>query len=297
VVFSTQSPIASSLTRRWRIRSSSSRATASGQNATPCACTPAASAGGGASGAGHGDLGHPAAAVDRAGHPAVGDAVAVERALERAQLDPARAGRPVAARGHLLRAAPRGLFELRAGHDFIDQVPLHRPLALDAFFERAEVVGAVAAHLALVGEAREPAGAGQHREQRDLRQRHGGVAVVGHHDVRARQRQLVAAARARPVDHAHPGLARLGRGFLQRVARLVGELAEVHLEAVRGAPQHADVGPPRRRPAPWRTSAARRRPRDARSAGAARRRRARCPRRGRRSSASARSRAEGRRPR
>src|SRR6185369_16138253 len=54
--------------------------------------------------------------------------------------------------------------------------------------------------------------------------------------------QLVAAARAGPVDRGEPGLARARGGVLDRAARLVGELAEVHLPAVGGLAQHPDIG-------------------------------------------------------
>ena len=101
----------------------------------------------------------------------------------------------------------------------------------------------VAAHLALVGDAREPAGARQHRQQRQLGQRHGRVAVVGQHDVVGGQRQLVAAAGRRAADRrtdtSGPSCALASS---MRVARLVGELAEVDLVRVGGAGQHADVG-------------------------------------------------------
>ena len=69
----------------------------------------------------------------------------------------------------------------------------------------------VAAHLALVDHARQAAGARQHREQRHFRQRHGGGAVIGQHDVIGRQRQLIAAAGRGAVDdgdEALPGIFR-----------------------------------------------------------------------------------------
>ena len=83
-------------------------------------------------------------------------------------------------------------FELR--HHLVDQPPFDRLGAAHALLDRAEHIGAVAPHLALVGDAGEPAGAGQHREQRRLRQRHRRAAVVDQHDVVGGERQLVAAA-------------------------------------------------------------------------------------------------------
>ncbi len=100
----------------------------------------------------------------------------------------------------------------------------------------------IAAHLALVDHPRQPAGARQHRQQRHFRQRHGGGAVVGQHDVIGRQRQFIAAAGRGAVDdgdEALPGI--LGR-ILEAVAGLVGEFAEIDLVGVGGARQHADVG-------------------------------------------------------
>ena len=140
------------------------------------------------------------------------------------------------------RARVTAVFELRARHDLVDQPPIDRALALHAFLGGAEHIGMVAPHLALVGDAREPAGARQHREQRQLGQRHRRGAVVDQHDVIGRERQLIAAARRRAVDHADGleagGFARI----LDAVARLVGELAEVDLVRVGRARQHADVG-------------------------------------------------------
>ena len=115
--------------------------------------------------------------------------------LERRQRD-RRAARDVLLRGERLRARGDRLVPLRARHDVIDQAPVLRALALDALGGRAEHVGAVAAHLALVDEAREAAGAGQHGEQRRLGEADRGAAVVDEHRLVARERELVAAAGA-----------------------------------------------------------------------------------------------------
>ncbi len=189
----------------------------------------------------HGDLGQAAAAIDLTRHPAVGDPIPLERARQRRECDAARVGRPITASRQLGRQLTHALVQSRARHDLVDQVPLHRPLALDAFLERREVVGAVAADLALVRQPRQTAGTRQHGQQRNLGQRHGGVAVVGHHDPLAGQRQLVAAAGARPGHRGHPHLVGFPGGLFHRIASLVGELAEVHFPAVRGLTQHADV--------------------------------------------------------
>ncbi len=54
--------------------------------------------------------------------------------------------------------------------NLVDKPPIDRAPAAHAFLGGAKEIGAVAAHLALVGEAGEAAGAGQHREQRQLGQ-------------------------------------------------------------------------------------------------------------------------------
>ena len=115
-------------------------------------------------------------------------------------------------------------------------------LALDAFLDGAEEIGVVAAHLALVDDARQPAGARQHREQRHFRQRHRGGAVVGQDDVIGRQRQLIAAAGRGAVDDGDVALPGIFAGVLEPVAGLVGELAEIDLVGVGRAREHADIG-------------------------------------------------------
>ena len=88
-----------------------------------------------------------------------------------------------------------------------------RALAAHALGGGAEEVGVVAPHHALVDQPRQPAGAGQHGEQRQLGQRHRARAVVGQQDLVAGQRQLVAAAGGDAVDRADVALA----GMLGRV--------------------------------------------------------------------------------
>ena len=114
--------------------------------------------------------------------------------------------------------------------------------AADALLDGAEHVGAVAPHLALVGDARETAGAGQHGEQRRLRQRHRRAAVVHQHDVVGGERQLIAAAGGIAVDGANVDLLGILAGVFDGEPRFVGELAEVHLGAVRRLAEHADIG-------------------------------------------------------
>src|SRR5262249_6930347 len=61
--------------------------------------------------------------------------------------------------------------------------PVRGALPLDPLPRGAEHVGAIAAHLALVGDGGEPAGAGEHGKQRQLGQRDRRGTVVDQHDV------------------------------------------------------------------------------------------------------------------
>ena len=140
--------------------------------------------------------------------------------------------------GDLLRL----LDELGRRDELVDQPPLAGALAAHALGGGAEEVGMVAAHHALVDQAREAAGTRQHRQQGQFGQRHRARSVVGQQDLLAGQRQLVAAAGRDAVDRADVGLAGMDARILDREARLVGELAEVHLVIVRRQAKHVDVG-------------------------------------------------------
>ncbi len=144
--------------------------------------------------------------------------------------------------GQLFGARADRVFPLGERHGLVDQLPVHRLGAAQPLFGRAEEVGAVAAHLALVGDAGDAAGAGQHAEQRRLRQRHGRAAIIDQHDVIGGERKLVAAAGAAAVHGGHVNLFGILGGVFDREARLVGELAEVHLVAMRRLAEHADIG-------------------------------------------------------
>ena len=180
------------------------------------------------------------------------------------------------------RALLHRVVEFRARHHLVDQPPFDRALALDAFLGGAEIVGVIAPHFTLVGDPRETAGAGQHREQRQFRQRHRRRAVVDQDDVVGGERQLVAAAGRGAVDHADGLEARVLARILDAVSRLVGELAEVDLVGVRRAREHADIGTGAEHARLAASAAAPPSPADARSAAAGWRRRARCRRRDRR---------------
>ncbi len=159
----------------------------------------------------------------------------------------ASAGRSLA-RASSADALADASLETRARHHLVDQPPLDRARAPDALGGGREEVGVVAPYPALVDQAGEAAGAGQHAEQGHLRQRHGGRAVVDQHDLVAGECQLVAATRGGAVQRAERADARLPRQLLQMEPRLVGELAEVHLEGVRALAEHEDVGAGREQP-------------------------------------------------
>ena len=155
------------------------------------------------------DGGDARGAVDVDADKAVADAALVDGALERRQRDALAVAVALRGGGEFLGALGDFGFELAVRHDLVDQAPCDGALALDAFLDGAEEIGMVAAHLALVDDARQPAGARQHRQQRHFRQRHGGRAVVGQHDVIGRERQLIAAAGRGAVDdgdEALPGI-------------------------------------------------------------------------------------------
>src|SRR5206468_8215965 len=116
----------------------------------------------------HRDLGHPAIAVDDAGHGAVADAVALDRSRERSEGEAPLALGTITSRGHLRGAALDRLLELRARHHLVHETPLDGAVPLDAFFQGAEEVGAVPANLPLVDEAGEAARTGQNGEEGDL---------------------------------------------------------------------------------------------------------------------------------
>jgi len=169
-------------------------------------------------------------------------AAGVEVALDRGQCDALVDIRLGRSGGEFARALVNGGVEFGIRDHLVDEAPFLRPLAAHPLFDRAEDIGAVAAHAAFIGYAGQPAGARQHRQQRHLRQRHRRGAVVGQHDVVARQRQLIPAAGTGASNGADVFLARVVLGRLIGVAGLVGELAEIHLVAVLGPAQHADVG-------------------------------------------------------
>ena len=130
---------------------------------------------------------------------------------------------------------------LRLG-DVVDEAPLLRPIRAHAFGGGAENIGEIAAHFALVDEAGQAAGAGQHSQKRNFRKAHGGRAVVDHRDLVASERELVAATGGGAVQRGDELESRVRRSIFEAVARLVGELAEVHLGGMARVAEHVDVG-------------------------------------------------------
>ena len=202
----------SSLTRMSRIASSSSRASCSGQNAAPCADHRVGGRRRRRIGAAQRDGGEALAAIelDRRRYRSRRRRPMRLRSSGVSAM-PLRRGRPVRLRREFPGARRHRLVELGARHHLVDQPPVDRALALDAFLGGAEHVGMVAPHLALVGDAGEAAGAGQHREQRQLGQRHRRRAVVDQHDVVGGERELVAAARRGAVHDADGAAGRNAR--------------------------------------------------------------------------------------
>lgn len=113
---------------------------------------------------------------------------------------------------------PDGFLKFRVRHRFVDEAPIGGALSLHAFLDRAEDVGQIAAHFALIGDAGQPARARKHSQQRNLRQRHVRGAIVGENDVVASKREFVAAAGTGTFYRADIGLAGFTPGCLQSVA-------------------------------------------------------------------------------
>jgi hypothetical protein len=119
---------------------------------------------------------------------------------------------------------------------------LNGAFALDALFDGTEEIGMVAAHFALVRDPRKSPCARQHREQRHFRQSDGGRAVVDQQNMVGGQGQFIAAAGRRSMDDANVFLPGMLARILDRIARLIRELAKIDLMRVGRAGQHPDVG-------------------------------------------------------
>ena len=182
------------------------------------------------------------AAVDRDRHMRIAQGVGFDRSLDRRERD-AHAGRwAVARRRQRQRALSHRRGELRRFGDRIDQAPGQRLLAANAFAGGAEDIRQVVADMALVGQPRQAAGAGQHAEQRHLGQADRARTIVDEKDLVAGQRQFVAAAGAGAVDGGEELQPLVLRRVFEAVAGLVGEFAEVDLPRMAREAEHEDVG-------------------------------------------------------
>src|SRR5690606_32920307 len=84
-------------------------------------------------GAVDGDRGGSDRTIDRDVHVGVGEAVVVDRALDRGELDPGRDVGSVAARRVVASSFGDQRVELRGRRDVVDETPLHRLAPLHAF--------------------------------------------------------------------------------------------------------------------------------------------------------------------
>ena len=177
-------------------------------------------------------------------HERVGDVPCADPGVQRRKTDtgPALSRRRG---GQTREAIPHQLVEAALRGDVVHESPVPGPLPLDPLRRGAEDIGVIAAHPPLVHQPRQPAGPRKDAEERHLGQAHRGAPVVDQEDLVAGERQLVAASRRDAVAGRQVSLPGLGAGLFDREARLVGELAEVHLEGVRRRSQHVDVGPGR----------------------------------------------------
>ena len=190
----------------------------------------------------NGERGRARGAVDGGIHIFIVVAARVDRALERGEGDALCILRPVARAGEAFRMFLDRLGERLRLRAVVDQAPVLGAVGAHALGGGAEEIGQVAPHFALVGDAREPAGARQHAQQRHLGQAHRGGTVVDHQDLVAGEGDLVAAAGAGAVHRGEEFEPVVAAGVLHAVARLVGEFAEIHLPAVARLAQHVDVG-------------------------------------------------------
>ena len=156
-------------------------------------------------------------------------------------LDPGDALGPVADRRRVDGALVDDVGEAAARHDLVDQAP-HLGLApVDALGLGREHVGEITPDVALVDDPRQTPGPWQDPEEGQLRERDRRRPVVDEEDAVTRERELVPTARRGTVHRSDPDLPGVVGRVLDGVARLVGELAEVHLVVMCGRGEHPDV--------------------------------------------------------
>jgi len=132
--------------------------------------------------------------------------------------------------------------ELLRLHDFVHEAPVFGPLAADTVGIGAEDIGMIAADMAFVGDAREPAGSGENAEQGKLGEADGGGAVVDKHNLVAGEGKFIAAASRGAIERGEEFEAGVGAGVFDAIARFVGEFAEIDFPGVRGKAEHVNVG-------------------------------------------------------
>ena len=125
----------------------------------------------------------------------------------------------------------------------IHQSPLLGLLATHAFDAGTKQISQIMANVFFVGHPGQATRAGQHTQQRHFGQAHRARTIVHQNNLITRQCQLIAAARTSAIDGCQKLEATVGRRIFQAIARLIGELAKVHLPSVTGNTQHKDVGP------------------------------------------------------
>ena len=224
-------PISGSLSRSRSRASSNSRNARSAHELSPAFTYSSPDCGCAESGARDREVAGALRPIDRALHVLVLNRVAVDRRRQRTERHARSRCGPIGFRRQRLRMLRDRFLELARRIDRIDEAAFDGALAAHAFGQRAEVVGEIAAHLALVDDARQAAGAGQHAEERRLRQANRRAAIVDEHDLVAGKRELVTAAGADAVHRGEELDAAIRAHVFHAEARLVGELAEVHLEA------------------------------------------------------------------
>src|SRR6202020_210472 len=123
--------------------SSSSRATWSGQNASPCAIMPSISAGGGRRRLGRRNRndGDARSAIDIDADVTIANGGVLNGARQRHQRNALAVAVTLRGSGEFACALGDLGFEFTVRDDLIDQAPLDRALALDAFLDGAEIIG------------------------------------------------------------------------------------------------------------------------------------------------------------
>src|SRR5258706_482176 len=164
---------------------------------------------------------------------------------QRGQFYPRQAGRPggrprPGGCDRILSQAAGSCLEIRGPGDLVDQAPVNRALPPDPLGRGSEDVGQVPPDAALVGEPGQPAGTGQHTEQRHLAEPEPADGVVDEQDLLAGQREFVAAAGRRPVQGRDVDLTRVA-GVLDRPERFVAKFTEIDLKSVLSLREHADI--------------------------------------------------------